>query len=345
MKADQLRTLGILLILFGSLAAPNRAGARDFRTTQYPNGTVLGCAACHVSPFGGGARTAFGQRVFQIIGGSSSRVPFWSAALAAEDSDGDSFCNGQEVGDPDGDGTAIPGAPVSNPGVRTSRPANSRPGFVSAPVLQAVMGLPYRYQASATNEACQTLTFAKLEGPAWLSVSADGLASGTPPEGLGGDFTVVLQVWDNGQPTAQTNLQTYTLSVVASFEGWQALKFNLPTEASLAGPSSDADGDGIINGLEYAFRTDPRVPNVVSLPTPSFNAQQQLQTRLVLRDDDPRLTARMVVADTVRFSPFLVVNGEVSDPLPGDGLRTWTFVDPVVRTDAISRFGRILIEW
>ncbi len=44
----------------------------------------------------GGPRTSFGNEVWSIVG--RSRAPFWSEALAAMDSDGDGFSNGQELG-------------------------------------------------------------------------------------------------------------------------------------------------------------------------------------------------------------------------------------------------------
>lgn len=86
-----------------------------------PNGSRFNCSNCHVSSGGGGARNPFGADVLDIVGGSSS-IKFWSPELAALDSDGDGFTNGQELGDPDGDGTPIPGASVSNPGSATSKP-------------------------------------------------------------------------------------------------------------------------------------------------------------------------------------------------------------------------------
>jgi hypothetical protein len=101
------------------------AAARDFRPSQLPNGNVFGCATCHVSPAGGGPRNPFGQAVESITG--PAFVPFWSAALAALDSDGDGFSNGFELGDPEGDGTAIPGWTVTNPGNAASKPANASP--------------------------------------------------------------------------------------------------------------------------------------------------------------------------------------------------------------------------
>lgn len=100
--------------------------ASEFRVSQIPNGAKFGCANCHVSPAGGGARNAFGQRVEQSFLDNQGSVK-WSAALAGLDSDGDGITNGQELQDPTGVwtiGKANPGisANVSNPGDRNSKP-------------------------------------------------------------------------------------------------------------------------------------------------------------------------------------------------------------------------------
>lgn len=144
------RSLHLALALAGVAwlgAAP--AAARDFRVLQLPNGNVFGCANCHVSAGGGGPRNPFGQAVESITG--MSAVPFWSAALAALDSDGDGFSNGFELGDPEGDRTTIPGWTVTNPGNAASKPANASPTVtLTAPADGTTVTAPAVLAVSAT---------------------------------------------------------------------------------------------------------------------------------------------------------------------------------------------------
>lgn len=121
------RSFAVTIIAAWILGAPaSESWARDFRVSMLPNGQVFSCANCHVNPGGGGPRNAFGQAVEQIVRGGAA-TPFWSATLASRDSDGDGFTNGQELGDPDGDGRPADGARVTNPGLASSRPQNVAP--------------------------------------------------------------------------------------------------------------------------------------------------------------------------------------------------------------------------
>ena len=95
--------------------------ARSWRVSQVPNGNGFSCTLCHVRPTGAGPKNAFGDAVGGVVG-RGSRAEFWSAALAQLDSDGDGFTNGQELGDPDGDGEPIPEAQVTHPGDPASKP-------------------------------------------------------------------------------------------------------------------------------------------------------------------------------------------------------------------------------
>ena len=95
-----------------------QADARPARVGQLPNGSALGCASCHVNPGGGGTLTSFGRDInnnYLTQPGRSGQV-VWNAMLAMLDSDGDGVSNGQELGDPDGDGTVDASIQVTNPG-------------------------------------------------------------------------------------------------------------------------------------------------------------------------------------------------------------------------------------
>ena len=95
-----------------------QADARPARVSQLPNGSALGCASCHVNPSGGGTLTSFGRDInnnYLTQPGRSGQV-VWNAMLAMRDSDGDGVSNGQELGDPDGDGTVDASIQVTNPG-------------------------------------------------------------------------------------------------------------------------------------------------------------------------------------------------------------------------------------
>lgn len=94
--------------------------ARPFRVEQIPNGDKHQCLNCHLSMIGG-ARNQFGQEVFNhlTVQNENGNVK-WSPQLAALDSDGDGFTNGQELLDPNGTwkiGNNNPGNPddVGNP--------------------------------------------------------------------------------------------------------------------------------------------------------------------------------------------------------------------------------------
>ena len=124
------RWIAVLVIAF---IGWGQADARPFRVSQLPNGSLLGCASCHVNPNGGGTLTPFGRDInnnYLTQSGRTGNVQ-WNAMLAMLDSDGDGVSNGQELGDPDGDGTVDSSIQVTNPGDPTSFVQQvSQPGIV-----------------------------------------------------------------------------------------------------------------------------------------------------------------------------------------------------------------------
>ncbi len=122
--------------------------SREFRVSKIPNGGKFQCANCHTNPGGGGARNNFGQAV-DIRVTPNGGEDFWSATLASQDSDGDGFTNGQELGDPTGSwrpGQPDPGSfsSVSNPGDFNSRPP-------ATDVAETVMPTSYRLMNNYPN--------------------------------------------------------------------------------------------------------------------------------------------------------------------------------------------------
>lgn len=101
--------------------------SRPERVQQIPNGSKNQCLTCHVSP-SGGSRNPFGQTIGQSFLSGGKVV--WGAELAALDSDGDGYTNGEELLDPNGEwtvGSENPGNAndSGNPGDPTSRPTVS----------------------------------------------------------------------------------------------------------------------------------------------------------------------------------------------------------------------------
>lgn len=109
--------LGSVLFLVG----------RSFRVSKVPHGNKFSCNTCHTNG-GGTPRNAFGLEVEKRVSPNGTES-FWSPALAALDSDGDGFTNGEELQDPNGvwvEGTANPGDAnlVTNPGDAGSIPTS-----------------------------------------------------------------------------------------------------------------------------------------------------------------------------------------------------------------------------
>jgi len=120
--------IGLTLIL-----AFSDADARGFRMAMLPNAPG-GCNACHTTG-GGSPRNSFGLAMEELVT-SRGREEFWSPELAALDSDGDGFTNGEELRDPDGDGQPNSSARATRPGSANSFPSSVR---ISGPRNQAIV--------------------------------------------------------------------------------------------------------------------------------------------------------------------------------------------------------------
>jgi hypothetical protein len=104
-KSNLIVILSLCFIVFSTVVY-----ARAFRTAVLPDkGANFGCATCHNSPNGGGARNSFGIDYEKIAIPAGDK---YTDALAKLDSDKDGFTNEQEFS----------ANPVTNPGDPNSHP-------------------------------------------------------------------------------------------------------------------------------------------------------------------------------------------------------------------------------
>ena len=333
----------LVVSLLAALWPVADASARNHRPAQLPNGAAFNCRNCHTSTLGNANNVnIFGEAVRPLVTfPNSSLAAFWSPALAAADSDGDGFTNGQELGDEDGNGTPERITGLSNPGDPSSTPAlpNTAPSFTSTAITTAVKGIAYSYQATATDGEQQAITFSKVTGPSWLTVSSDGLVSGTPPDNANAIEPVTIRALDSGSPPASAD-QSFNLAVTATFLGWQRLNFTSGENDPNAAPAVDGEMDRVPNFIEYATRGNPATQTSFAFPL-SFDGSQRATFAIDIRDDDPNLTVVAEIASEARFGSFTTVSAVVTDPTPNDRSKRLTFTDPTANAPGVHRFIRL----
>ena len=316
------------------------ANGRDFRTgsTFLPN-AQFSCLTCHTSPFGGAGRNAFGERVRQLVT-VNGREQFW-ATIFAEDSDGDGIPNGVELGDTDGDLQIDRGPSFSNPGDSSDTISlpNTAPTITSTAITTAVKGIAYSYTAAANDSEGHAISFSKVTGPDWLTVASNGAITGTPPDAANASEAVTIRALDNGSPPASVD-QSYTLTITASFLGWQRLNFGTGENDPNAGARTIAPGRANPNLIKYALRGSPTANDTLAFPL-SFNGSQQGTFFIDIRDDDPNLSVVAEVSNRIDFSNATTITPTTSDPTPNDGRKRLSFADSVANSSGVIRFIRL----
>ncbi len=115
------------IIIFTLLSSTVFLVGRSFRVSKIPHGSKFSCNTCHTNG-GGSALNTFGLDVEKNVTPNGTES-FWTPELAALDSDGDGFTNGEELQDSNGEwreGNANSGdvSLVTNPGNANSTPTS-----------------------------------------------------------------------------------------------------------------------------------------------------------------------------------------------------------------------------
>jgi RHS repeat-associated protein len=125
---------------------------------------------------------------------------------------------------------------------------NRPPSFTTQPNTEALAGLPYVYQATATDPDNDTLTYALLTAPTGMSVDpASGKLTWSPQSSDIGNQAVLVQVDDGHGGTA---LQSYTVSTINAppdrpplFTSTPIVQANVDSAYSYQATATDPDQD------------------------------------------------------------------------------------------------------
>ena len=147
------------------------------------------------------------------------------------------------------------------------------------PPSPVTVGTFYSYTFNWTGAPAPVFSLTSGSFPPGLSLSSNGVLSGTPTSAGSGSFPNITVTASNGVlPNAQ---QTFSLTAVTNAS-------NYLTAFGLAGANTallyDYDSDGISNLLEYALGLDPTVANVAGLPLVTlkdYSGTQYLSLTLV----------------------------------------------------------------
>lgn len=206
---------------------------------------------------------------------------------------------------------------------------NQPPTFTSSPVLDAVTGESYTYQAQAQDPDTQdTLTFTLVNAPQDMTIdSATGLITWQPSEP--GPFDIELQVTD-GQPGG-TATQIFTITVSDSVPDELVVMLDSPQEGQIFSSSPIAvtgtcsDPMTVVQVNKYLTRVNgdtfefPAVPlnegvNEIALKAGNYSGQEVSLSRSVILDTTPPILIVTRPYDrSVQVTSLVTISGYIDD--------------------------------
>jgi len=145
------------------------------------------------------------------------------------------------------DGTATTSLPAF--AVRVDPGANRAPVISGQPPTSIVAGQAYSFQPSASDADGDTLTFAIVNRPAWLTFNAQtGRLSGTPTASDVGTFANIAIAVSDGQANVALTPFTVLVTGNATASGTATLRWTAPTENEDGTPLTNLAGFRVFVG-------------------------------------------------------------------------------------------------
>lgn len=203
-----------------------------------------------------------------------------------------------------------------------------------APVIDTTAAMPtsliegetFTYQISATDVDSTALTYALVNAPAWLSVDAQGLISGTPTGSDTGSYpNMSFTVTDDAPQPLTTSSQSFTLEV-SSGNAAPSLSGTPDTSAVAEQPysftptASDADNDELsftFQGLPGWMAGDAATGNLSGQPSVSDVGQSSLLEIWVSDGQDSDYMAFTITVDVPAVSVTIDSPAHLDDVLHG----------------------------
>jgi hypothetical protein len=145
----------------------------------------------------------------------------------------------------------------------------------------------------------------------------------------------------SGQLVAD-NFQASTPDVLSPIQSWQIAKFG-STSAPEAALDFDADKDGLLNLLEYAFKLEPKVPGTPVLTTLTGTSGLP---RITTIGSGPTQRLRLeYVRMKASFNPGITYVPQFSSNLQGGATGGWTAASsPEIKETIDTQWERVTIE-
>jgi len=210
------------------------------------------------------------------------------------------------------------------------------------------IGVAYSQALQATGGTAP-YTWSLVSGslPSELILGSSGVITGTPTAATTEKFTIKVTGSDSQFITAN-----FTLTITTPFATWQETKFTAADIATgLTTMAADFENDGLVNVLEYAFGTDPKVANASPVAVNFSGNNLQLSFPCDATRTDITYTVQASSALDSWTDIAMSIGGKTTVPIgslstvsdSGTGLRTVTVADSNTLPAGGRRFLRVKV--